>query len=226
MIVQTGFAELLSAEVESEESVTDAPESVLLEEEITAIASSVPKRRAEFATVRDCARRAMSRLGQHAVPILPGPNREPQWPQGIVGSLTHCEGYRAAAVAFAAKFSSIGIDVELNAPLPDGVASLVTTAKETLMLSQIMKKPGDICWDRLLFSAKESIYKAWFPLARRWLDFTECELSIDTVNGRFSGALLVPGPILGGREIRQFTGHWAINKNHLLTAVEVPFEPC
>lgn len=212
---------LLPPEVEVHQTTVDAPESVLLPEEIASVASAVPKRRAEFATVRDCARRALARLGHPPVPIVPGPDREPQWPAGIVGSLTHCEGYRAAAVASAADLASVGIDAEPNEPLPDGVAPLVTIGDELRMLDGLLSIPG-VRWDRLLFSAKESIYKAWFPLAHRWLDFTECELSIDVDAGTFTGRLLVPGPILGGNEIQEFTGRWALQQQHLVTAVHLP----
>ena len=31
----------------------------------------------------------------------------------------------------------------------------------------------NISWDRLTFSAKESVYKAWFPTYGKWLDFTD-----------------------------------------------------
>ena len=69
-----------------------------LPEEEPLIARSVPKRRNEFVTVRHCARVAMEQLGVPPSPILKGEKGEPQWPRGVVGSLTHCEGYRAAVV--------------------------------------------------------------------------------------------------------------------------------
>src|SRR5262249_33599292 len=59
-------------------------------------------------------------------------------------------------------------------------------------------------WDRLLFSAKESVYKAWFPLARRWLGFEEADVTLDPA-GRFTARLLVPGPVSG------FTGRWTVH---------------
>ena len=217
-----GLGVLLPAVVEIEQTTADAPDSVLLPGELSAVAGAVPRRRAEFATVRDCARRALSRLGHPSVPILPGPNREPLWPGGVVGSLTHCYGYRAAAVARASDILTLGIDAETHEPLPDGVAELVTVGDEPHLLARLAVAVPGVTWDRLLFSAKESIYKAWFPLAHAWLDFTECELTIDPEAGTFTGRLLVPGPTAGIRTIDQFTGRWAIHGGHILTAVWEP----
>ncbi|MCQ1581995.1 4'-phosphopantetheinyl transferase superfamily protein [Streptomyces parvus] len=62
--------------------------------------------------------------------------------------------------------------------------------------------PG-VCWDRLLFSAKEAVFKVWFPLARCQLDFTEADIRIDPGSGSFSARLLVQGAALRRRGTRQ-----------------------
>ena len=77
---------------------TDPPDLAPLPEEEPLIAKSVAKRRNEFITVRYCARLALEELGVPPVPILKGEKGEPCWPDGVVGSLTHCEGFRGAAV--------------------------------------------------------------------------------------------------------------------------------
>ncbi|WP_423832395.1 hypothetical protein [Streptomyces manipurensis] len=70
------------------------------------------RRRAQFATARACARRALAGLGREPVALLPGPGGAPQWPSGVVGSITHCEGYRAAVAAPAGVVAALGIDAE------------------------------------------------------------------------------------------------------------------
>lgn len=151
-------------------------ECTLFPQEEAAVARAVPKRRQEFATGRNCARKALAKLNVGAGAIVPGPNREPMWPSGIVGSITHCEGYCAAAVALSASVRTIGIDAELNEPLPDSVGKLIMRRDEQKMLLELPK--GQVCWDRLLFSIKESIYKAWFSVEQHWLDFAEARVSI------------------------------------------------
>lgn len=216
------LAALLPDIIKVEQTTTDAPDNSLLQEEFPAIARAVKKRRAEFTTVRECARRALSRLGLPPVPIVPGRAREPQWPVGVVGSLTHCDGYRAAAVAHASEILTIGIDAEIHQPLPDGIEALITTRDESLQLDRLARELPHTAWDRMLLSAKESIYKAWYPLSQTWLDFTECELHIDAENRSFTGTLLRPGISTRNGLIDRFTGQWAIQGNCIVTAV---FEP-
>ena len=93
-----------------------------LPEEEPLIARSVAKRRNEFVTVRYCARQALGDLGLPPVPILKGDKGEPCWPDGVVGSLTHCEGFRGAVVGRRAEVRSVGIDAEPHDVLPHGRA--------------------------------------------------------------------------------------------------------
>lgn len=218
MIGSAGIAALLPDEVEIEERTSDVRLSTLMPQEHAAIARAVPVRRAEYATVRYCARQALSRLGYAAAPILSGKNREPIWPDGVVGSLTHCDGYRAAAVSNSPGLASVGIDAEAHQPLPDGVDEIVTVGGEIQMLARLAAAYPTIHWGRVLFSAKESIYKTWYPLTRAWLDFTECELVIDAEHGLFTGHLRVPGPRIGGTAIDRFNGRWSVMGRHVLTA--------
>jgi 4'-phosphopantetheinyl transferase EntD len=103
-------------------------ETELYAVERRAVHDAVPARRREFRTGRACARRCLERLGRPPGPIGCGPRGEPLWPTGVVGSITHCAGLRACAVAPAAAVRALGIDAEPNAPLPDGVAEVIATA--------------------------------------------------------------------------------------------------
>jgi 4'-phosphopantetheinyl transferase EntD len=78
-----------------------------------------------------------------------------------------------------------------------------------------------VSWDRLLFSAKESTYKAWFPLTGAWLGFKHAEVTIDATAGTFKSRLLVPGPTLSGHELRDFAGRWLSCDGLLITAIVV-----
>jgi 4'-phosphopantetheinyl transferase EntD len=129
-------------------------------------------------------------LGVPQSPVLQGQRGEPLWPAGFVGSITHCEGYCAAVVTSSKDYESIGIDAEPNEPLPLGVADLIAVQAEKTWLQDAPK--GAACWDRLLFSIKESIYKTWFPVERCWLDFDQAIVEIDPEAGTFKGAILHP----------------------------------
>jgi 4'-phosphopantetheinyl transferase EntD len=198
------------------ESFGDLPDAAPLGPEAAAVAGAVPVRRREFATGRECARQALAGLGVPPVPIPRGERGQPMWPPGVTGSITHCAGYRAAAVAPAARAAALGIDAEPDESLPSGVLDLVCLPAEREALSALAAVRPELSWERLLFSAKESVYKAWYPLTGRWLDFTEAMLTIDADGGTFAARLLVPGPLPG------FTGRWLAGAGLLLTAVVVP----
>jgi len=193
----------------------------LVGEEAALVASATEKRRREFTGVRVCARLALLRAGVRPAPILPGPSGSSQWPAGIVGSMTHCDGYRAAAVGRADTLAAIGIDAEPHEVLPGGVLSGVAGESERSTLAGLAAVAPGFCWDRILFSAKESVYKAWFPATGRRLGFSDAKVELD-VSGSFVAHLLVPGPIVGGRRVGRYDGFWAVGRGLVVTAVAVP----
>ncbi|MDX3376323.1 4'-phosphopantetheinyl transferase superfamily protein [Streptomyces sp. ME02-6991-2A] len=203
-----------------EESV---PDGTLFPEEEALIARSVPKRRNDFATARACARRAMGRLGLEPVAVLHGKRGMPLWPEGIVGSLTHCDGYRAAALARDADVLSLGVDAEPHAPLPEGVGELVVRPSERERFAgPPAGEAGAIHWDRLLFSAKESVFKTWYPLTLTELDFDEADLTFHredddgaAAGGTFTARLLRTDPALPP----VLDGRWRVEDGIVATAV-------
>ncbi|GID31638.1 4'-phosphopantetheinyl transferase family protein [Paractinoplanes brasiliensis] len=211
--------EILPPGVESVDTFTDPPGATLLGEEVAIVEPMVEKRRREFTTGRWAAREAMARLGRPPVPLPRGPRGEPLWPAGLIGSITHCPGYRAAAVAEAGRMALLGIDAEPDEPMPGDVFATVSLPAERERVATLHRDHPGVSWERLLFSAKESVYKTWFPLMRRWLDFEEADVTIDPVGGTFRARLLVAGPRLHGRELTGFTGRWLARKGLLLTAI-------
>ncbi|HEY7101617.1 MAG TPA: 4'-phosphopantetheinyl transferase, partial [Mycobacteriales bacterium] len=119
------IALIVPAGVEVADATGPLPGEALLPEEEVLVARAVGKRRAEFTTVRTCARIALGRLGLPPAPLLSGPKREPLWPDGVVGSITHCDGYRAVAVARADQLATIGIDAEPHDTLPAGILARI-----------------------------------------------------------------------------------------------------
>ncbi|WP_062208107.1 4'-phosphopantetheinyl transferase [Streptomyces sp. NBRC 109706] len=219
--------ELLPPTTASAESFGDPPEaSPLFPEEEAHIAKAVAGRRQEFTTVRHCARTALAELGGPRVPLLPGERGAPGWPEGFLGSMTHCKGYRAAVVARVGELAGVGIDAEPNEPLRDrGVVDLIALPDERVRLAELTARRPEITWERLLFSAKESVYKVWYPLTAKWLDFEEARLTIDPDQGTFTAELLVPGPVVDGVKVGTFHGRWLARNGFLVTAISLPHSP-
>lgn len=186
------IADLLPAAVASAECFDDPSGVVLFDEERAVVARAVDKRRREFATVRHCARRALAALGHPPVALLPGRRGAPIWPDGIVGSMTHCDGYRAAALARAGEVHAVGIDAERDGPLPDGVLDLIARPDETAHVADLCGRggAGPEHWERLLFSCKETVFKVWYPLTQRELDFHEASIRLDPRDATFTVDLL------------------------------------
>jgi 4'-phosphopantetheinyl transferase EntD len=213
---------ILSARVTCAEAFGDPPDVVLFPEEEALVARAVDKRRREFATARACARTALARLGVAPAPILSGERGAPQWPPGIVGSITHCAGYRAAAVARACDMLTVGLDAEPDEVLPDGVLNMISLPGEHARLRDLAVAAPGTCWDRLLFCAKETVYKAWFPLTRRWLGFEEVDVTINPADGTFEARLLVAAPAVGGLPLTGFSGRWRASGGLIVTAIARP----
>ncbi|GLR89626.1 hypothetical protein GCM10007857_63400 [Bradyrhizobium iriomotense] len=135
----------------------------------------------------------------------------------MVGSITHCPGFCAAAVAFRASYHSIGIDAEIDEALPPGLLAYIAVDEEQ---SWLTGAPGDVHWDRLLFSAKESIFKAWFPLTGAWLGFQDAMVTFTANDHAFRARLSRPLPhTCGGR--RELRGRFMFADGLIFTAVSV-----
>ncbi|MFF8845294.1 4'-phosphopantetheinyl transferase [Streptomyces sp. NPDC015127] len=203
------------------EAFDDPPDTALFPEEALLVRNAVDQRRREFATVRMCARRALAALGVPPVPVLPGRHGAPRWPDAVVGSLTHCAGYRAAALAEAAHIAMLGIDAEPHGPLPDGVLDAIALPRERSHLRDLRAAEPRVCWDRLLFSMKESVYKAWNPFTGRRLGFEDAEMRLDPAAGTFTARLLVRHPLPDGGHLDRLDGRWLVRDGLALTAIAV-----
>lgn len=217
--------EIVPPQVAAVETCDDPPGAQLHPDENAVLRRAVASRRTEAGTARWCARQALAKLGLPPAAIVPGLRGAPVWPAGVVGSMTHCAGYRAAALAYRRDIAAIGIDAEPHAPLPDGVGEVVTSEAERDALAQLSDAAPRISWDKLLFSAKEATYKAWFPLTERWLGFRDASIAISPADGTFTARLLVPGPVLAGRELTEFSGRWLARDGLVITAITVPAGP-
>jgi 4'-phosphopantetheinyl transferase EntD len=204
----------------SAELYSDPPGLAPMPEEEPLIARSVAKRRNEFITVRYCARLALGELGFPPAPILKGDKGEPCWPDGVVGSLTHCAGYRGAVVGRGAVVRSVGVDAEPHDVLPNGVLDAISLPAER---GEMAALPAGVHWDRVLFCAKEATYKAWFPLTKRWLGFEDAHITLGIDGsgsaGTFQSVILIDGATLSGPPLTSLAGRWSVEGELVLTAI-------
>jgi 4'-phosphopantetheinyl transferase EntD len=220
MKTATLLSTVVPGSVAAAEIYDDPPGLKPLPREEPLIARAVAKRRNEFITVRHCARVALAELGIPPAPILKGDKGEPCWPDGVVGSLTHCDGYRGAVVGRAEQVRSVGIDAEPHGPLPNGVLEAVSLPPERRELAAM---PDALYGDRILFCAKEATYKAWYPLTRRWLGFEDARIVFDVepdgTTGEFVSRILIDPTALSGPPLTALRGRWSVRDGLVLTAI-------
>lgn len=136
------------------------------------VARAVPSRKAEFAGGRAAARAALAKLGEMPLPIPVGEGRAPVWPKGFVGSITHTADMCLAMVGHDKTFQSLGIDLDLDRPLPADIISEVVLTAELRAAGD----PEQVA--RRIFSAKEALFKAQFPQSHAFIGFhaMQCDL--------------------------------------------------
>ena len=197
-------------------------QEVVFEEEALLVASSIPQRRAEFLNGRKCAHLALAKLGIASTPILRGPNREPLWPEGVAGSITHCGDYCAAAVARSNGERWIGIDAESNEPLPRGIIDIIASASEIEFAAAALRRIPN--WDRLVFSAKESVYKAWYPCRKARFDALDFSIKFSPESSCFEIDFTTPAFDGNRRAGTGFNGRYLVGTDMILTSVAVTTE--
>ena len=171
------FSRLLGPHVETEEVDPHSVEGGLLRPEQEAVAGAAQTRVEQFTAGRVCSRIALGRLGvATTTPVLRGEDRAPIWPPGFVGTISHTDTWCAAAVARAEDVRSIGIDLEPATPLKEALWRRVCTPKERDWLHDL-SAPG--VTGKILFSAKESVYKCQYPITNKFLGFHAVEVELD-----------------------------------------------
>lgn len=184
-----------------------APAGLLTESEARAVSHCAPKRIGDFTAGRLCARRALAVCGVTDFALLPGQDRQPQWPPGYVGSITHTEGYSAAVVGAHTHFRSLGVDAETIAAVHEELWPRILGEAERVQVGRLGGAARE-CAAALMFAAKEAFYKCQFPLTAEWLEFED--LAIESGDfGRATGEFRVrprrvltlrhPGGLIEGR---------------------------
>ena len=157
----------------------------LLAGEADHLERAVPARIREFCTGRSLAREGLAELGGPAVPILRGAGREPLWPEGFVGSITHCKGFVCAVVGRRTALRSIGVDAEHHARLSDRIEPRVLTSDEALRLEGLAAAERSRAAG-LIFSAKEVVHKNVAPLFGRNLGFHDVSIRVERESVHFT----------------------------------------
>ncbi len=192
-----------------------------------ALEGAAPKRKIQFFAGRFCAREAIERLGplSNGGALPRDSDGCPVWPEGLVGSISHTDASATAAVARSAEARGLGVDVEsvMSGEAADEVARLVASEDETQRAARAagLNRPESLT---LLFSAKESLFKALYPLSRRHFDYLDCEVvRIDPGRRLFAIRMRTPFDAAFGAAV--FMGHYELTNGEVRTGVLVSEKP-
>ncbi|SDL53372.1 4'-phosphopantetheinyl transferase EntD (siderophore biosynthesis) [Maridesulfovibrio ferrireducens] len=160
------------------ESLPHISRSSLHEDEWEIVADSVPERQAEFCGGRVCAHQALKQLGMADSAILQNKDRSPRWPDNVTGSISHTQGYCAAAVAKKDDIEGVGLDVELDSPLDWKLSELICSPQELIWLSSYpLSERSKLA--KIFFSTKEAAFKCQFPITQEFIDYAQAEITLD-----------------------------------------------
>ncbi len=137
---------------------------------------AVTKRKAEFLAGRYCARRALGQSGLPSYCIGIGRHRQPIWPEGMCGAISHARQLAIAVVTRDTDIYGVGVDVEeeMTSAAVLQIQPFVLNADEYSLLSQHLLPPEQLT--TLIYSIKESFFKAAFPLVQHYFDFDAISL--------------------------------------------------
>lgn len=150
--------------------ISPGDEHALLPDEARALSRFVVERRRAAGTARIVARVLLFRIGHVGCSVPNAPSGAPIWPKGVVGSLAHDRDVAVAAVATVDRIAALGIDVEPAEELPPDLIDIVATPKERPGIE------GQPYYGRLLFAAKEAVYKAVYPLDGVFLEHHDVQI--------------------------------------------------
>lgn len=142
------------------------------------LAASLHRRGPHLLAGRLAAQSAMAALGIDPVSIPRGPEGEPRWPEGVVGSISHTHGLAVAVVGAAGAYATVGIDVERRErTLDERARGVVCHPDEHAWLDEPPPLPAQPLM--LLVSAKEVVFKAYYPVTGVRLGYRDAILAPD-----------------------------------------------
>jgi 4'-phosphopantetheinyl transferase EntD len=189
----------------------------LFDVERSAVSGAVAKRQREFAAGRVYARAALAALACPPQAIPAAADRRPIWPRGFVGSISHCDHLCAAIVGRSAAYLGLGIDIDDDTPLEDGLRDIICRPDERRIVAENGLSADGA---KLLFVVKEAVFKAYYPATSAFLDFHEVSVELDERNRSFTATLVAAEkPSLA--DSRCFQGRVGRVQGHLIAVVAV-----
>jgi 4'-phosphopantetheinyl transferase EntD len=198
----------------------NASHELLTTDELGFISHCSPKRIEDFSAGRACAHRALTELGISGFSLLSASDRAPIWPPGVVGSITHTKGFRAAVVAPERGLCSLGLDCEGSGAVDEELWSRICAPPELERLAALDSVTAQH-QAALIFASKEAFYKCQYPLTKAWVGFEDVVIDVDSANAAFRVKPQKPLP-LNSDWVQTFPGHFLFRDQWVIAGIAVP----
>lgn len=183
------------------------------------VEKAVDKRKREFRAGRNAAHALFQRLNIAHPHLLKGIQREPAWPAGWVGSISHTQGICVVMLASTRDALSVGLDVEQATALNPELREMICRPEELEQIMRLRVEYGTApAYEKLIFSAKESVHKTYFPLNHHTLDFLDARIDLDWQQQTFTAHILNPEP-KPKTPINHFEGRFLFYQDWIFTAI-------
>jgi 4'-phosphopantetheinyl transferase EntD len=193
----------------------------LLPAEAACCAGFAPKRAAEFAAGRACAHAALAALGRPDAPLVARADRSPDWPAGVVGSISHTSGFCVAVAAPGTAFAGIGIDVEIVDRIAPELWEQVFVARERERFAALPEAARSRAAS-IAFCAKEAFYKCQYAVTQAWVDFQDAGVDIDAAQDDSGGFVIrAAGSNPATRTTLPLSGRFRIEAGLVAAAVAI-----
>jgi len=199
----------------------------LLPEEAVFLGKAVAQRAQEFAAGRACARRLLAELNTFNFPIKVADNRQPLWPEGLVGSITHTTGFCAAVVAPRTQIRALGLDTEVAGRVHQELWRHICVPAETEWL-ETLPATARAAAATAIFCAKEAFYKCQYPLAREWLYFHDARVELPQWGAARGTCLVYPTRSIAFAAHAEFPlhGQYLFHEEFVTTGLAAINTPC
>ena len=190
--------------------------------EAECVAGAVRKRRDEFAAGRVCAREGLAQCGIQGHPLLKNESRDPAWPPGIAGSITHTDGFCGAVVCTHRTYRGLGIDVECAGRVTKDLESKICVEEERQWLDREAEDRRALM-ATLVFSAKEAFFKCQFALTSQWIDFSMVTITVADPGASSGEFVLRPNQELEvfGSVTPPLVGRFVASDDHMMTGIAI-----
>jgi 4'-phosphopantetheinyl transferase EntD len=181
--------------------------------EMALVEGSANKRKTDFSTGRYCARKALEQIGIDYAEILRDSGKQPLWPEGIVGSISHSSLLTGAIVGKSKNIVSVGLDIETIGGVESNMWHLLFLESEQQFLNSLNEEDRNM-YPTLLFSLKESFYKFQYPLTRQFLEFNEVEF---IMKDEHIHVKVIKEEYEMGYSLEKLQFHWTVADQQLIT---------